>query len=119
MPRRAATGGGPGHARKPSRSIDPQGKHALFNTAVTAAPDQLAPGNQKEGRDALFSTGPRRVGTVVVECGECLARSRISMVDLGVRLVRISVWLPGRARPHWMGCPACGRRTWCTIEWNG
>jgi hypothetical protein len=105
--------------RKPGRRIDPKGKHALFTAPVTSAPDQLGPGNQKEGRQALFSTGPRRVGTVVVHCDACRARARISLVDLGIRLASISFWLPGRERPHWMRCPACHRHTWCSIDWTG
>ena len=107
------------HGTKPNRAIDPEGKHALFTRGVAAAPDQLGPGNRKDGRAALFSTGPRQVGTVVIECSDCLARSRITMVNLGVRLLSNSVWLPGRARPHWMRCPACDRHTWCAIDWTG
>jgi hypothetical protein len=107
------------HGRRPGRSIDPEGKHALFTAPVTAARDQLGPGNQKEGRAALFSTGPRQKGTVVVICKECHARSRVTLVDLGVRLASISFWLPGRRHPHWMRCPACHRHGWCSISWTG
>jgi hypothetical protein len=107
------------HGRRPGRAIDPEGKHAVFTAAVTAAPDQLGPGNQKDGRKALFSTGPRRPGTVVVECDACMARSRVTLVDLGVRLVSISVWLPGRKHPHWMRCPSCAQHNWCSIDWTG
>ncbi len=95
----------PDDAADRTGAIDPQGKHALFTTGVTAAPDQLGPGNQKEGREALFSTGPRQTGTVVVECADCLTRTRVTLLDVGVRLVSISVWLPGRKQPHWMRCP--------------
>lgn len=105
--------------RRTDRSIDPAGKHALFTAPVTAAPDQLGPGNQKEGRKALFSTGPRQPGTVVVICGDCHARSRVTLVDLGVRLASISFWLPTKRHPHWMRCPACDRHTWCSIAWTG
>lgn len=101
------------------RHPDPQGKRALFTGGAAAAPDQLGPGNRTDGRDALFSTGPRQTGTVVVECDDCLARSRVTLLDLGIRLISISVWLPGRRRPHWMRCPACAQHTWCTIEWMG
>jgi hypothetical protein len=101
------------------RGIDPEGKSALFSSGVQAAPDTLGPGNQKEGKEALYSTGPRQVGTVVVECGTCHVRSRSTLVDLGIRLLSISVWLPGRRNHnHWMRCPSCGDHTWCRIGWN-
>jgi hypothetical protein len=98
--------------------MDPTGKQALFSAPPQAAPDQLGPGNQKEGRDAFFSTGPRQVGTVVVTCADCATRSRVTLLDLGVRLLSISVWIPGRRHSHWMRCPGCHQHTWCAISWN-
>lgn len=100
------------------RRIDPAGKAALFSSPPVAAADQLGPGNQKEGRAAFFSTGPRQAGTVVVECASCESRSRVSLIDLGVRLVSISAWLPARRHSHWMRCPACHTHTWCRIGWT-
>lgn len=100
------------------RSFDPDGKRALFETPVAAAPDTLRPGPERHGREALFSTGARRVGTVVVDCSACQARSRTSLPDLGLRLLTVSAWVPGRTHSHWMRCPACGRRTWCAVGWN-
>jgi hypothetical protein len=101
-----------------SRSLDPQGKRALFEAPVAAAPDTLTPGNQKEGKDALYSSGPRQVGTVLLDCASCQARSRTSLVDLGLRFLSISVWLPGRRHSHWMRCPACHQHTWCRVGWT-
>lgn len=99
--------------------LDPQGKRALFEAPVAADRSQLlAPGATPEGKAALFSTGPRRSGTVLVDCGDCGARSRVSLLDVGVRLASLSVWLPARRRGHWMQCPACSKRTWCRIGWN-
>jgi hypothetical protein len=103
---------------RPARRVDPSGKHALFSTPPQAARDQLGPGNQKEGRDALFSTGPRQTGTVIIECSACKVRTRSTLLDLGVRLVSISAWLPTRRHSHWMRCPACHTHTWCHIGWN-
>lgn len=100
------------------RRLDPQGKAALFSSAPRAAPDQIGTGNAKDGKEALYSTGPRQTGTVVVRCSSCKARVRTSLVDLGVRLLSISVWLPGRRHSHWMRCPACGEHAWCAIGWN-
>lgn len=101
------------------RRMSPTGRQALFTTPPTAARDQLVPGNRKDGREALFSSGSRQPGTVVVECSQCSSRTRQSLVDLGVRLLSISVWLPVRRHSHWMRCPACHHHTWCAIDWNG
>ncbi len=100
------------------RSLDPQGRRALFETPVSAARDTLRSGAPAEGRDALFSTGPRRAGTVVVTCSDCKARSRINLSELGLRWLGGTVWIPGRRNGHWMRCPSCGERTWCSIGWQ-
>lgn len=107
-------------SRRPARgrSLDPNGKRALFEAPVQAAEDHLRAGPQREGRDALFSAGPARPGTALVECSACKVRTRVGLADLGVRLMTISAWLPGRRHNHWMRCPSCGRRTWCRIGWN-
>ena len=105
---------GPNHRR----AVDPSERHALFSAPVDSARDQLGPGNQKEGRHALYSTGPRQTGTVIVECSACDGRSRSTLVDLGVRLISISVWLPGRRHSHWMRCPSCHQHAWCRIGWT-
>lgn len=110
-----------GRTRRPTEGrtiVDPTGKQALFSAPVQAARDQIGSGNQKEGRAALYSSGPRQVGTVIVTCSSCLARTRVSLVDVGVRLLSISVWLPARRYPHWMRCPACHSHQWCAIGWN-
>lgn len=100
------------------RSFDPQGRRALFETPVSAARDTIRAGRPREGRDALFSTGPRQAGTVVVTCSACEARTRINLTDLGLRFISGSVWIPGRRDGHWMKCPSCARRTWCAIGWQ-
>ncbi|MHB1447253.1 MAG: hypothetical protein ACYCTI_00010 [Acidimicrobiales bacterium] len=100
------------------RRVDPKGKSALFEAAVSAAPDQIAPGLPPEGKTALFSIPPRRPGTVIVECSRCKTRTRSSLAGLGRRLASGSAWVPFRRYQHWMVCPACGRRVWCRIAWN-
>jgi hypothetical protein len=101
-----------------SRHLDPTGKAALFSAPPQAAPDQLRPGNQQDGRHAFFSTGPRQRGTVVVICSGCATRTRVTLADVGVRLLSLSVWLPGRKHSHWMRCPGCNEHHWCQIAWN-
>ncbi len=99
--------------------LDPTGKRALFEAPVAAAPDALVPGRTRDGKSALFSTGPPRTGTVLIDCSSCRARSRISLGDLGVRMLKLSAFVPTRrTHPHWLMCPTCGRRTWCRIGWN-
>ncbi len=98
--------------------FDPEGKRALFEKPVSAAPDQLRSGRASDGKEALYSAGPARPGTVLVECASCEMRSRVSLVELGLRLATLSAWLPGRRNSHWMRCPACGHRTWCHVGWQ-
>jgi hypothetical protein len=100
------------------RSLDPQGRRALFETPVDAARDTLRSGKPRDGKDALYSTGPRQGGTVVVTCAGCRARTRVNLTDLGLRWLTGTVWIPGRRNGHWMRCPGCQRRTWCSVAWR-
>lgn len=98
------------------RAIDPQGKRALFESPVDAAPDALRRGGA-EGKEALYTTGPQQAGTVVVECSGCQVRSRVTLVEVGLRLLQGSVWIPFRRHSRLMRCPACDERRWCRIHW--
>ena len=100
------------------RSLDPQGRRALFETPVSAAGDAIRSGTPRDGKDALFSSGPRQPGTVVVTCSSCQARARINLTELGLRWLGGTVWIPGRRNGHWMRCPSCAQRTWCSIGWQ-
>ena len=100
------------------KSYDPQGKRALFEAPVGAARDTIRSGHPREGKAALYSTGPRQPGTVVIGCSTCHARSRINLTDLGMRMLTVSAWIPGRRHSHWLRCPACEHRTWCHVGWN-
>ena len=53
--RRPASGG------RGSR-LDPQGVRALFEMPVEAARDTIRSGEAKEGKEALYSTGPPQAG---------------------------------------------------------
>lgn len=103
---------------------DPLGKRALFSPPPMAPADDLLTDQQhakgaEMGKNALYSAGPRRKGTVVVECSRCLNHSRMTTVEAGVRIAFISVWIPGKRFSRWMQCPECERRTWCRIHWLG
>lgn len=102
----------------PARRLDPQGKRALFEMPVAAARDTIRSGEATQGKDALFSTGPRQAGSAVVDCRGCRVRTRISLTDVAMRLATMSAWVPGRRHGHWMRCPACEQRTWCRIGWT-
>ena len=111
-------------ARRPvrrSQAVNPTGRHAFFEAPPTAAPDTLRAGRaDRDGRSALFSSGPRETGTVLVDCSGCGARRRISLAEVTVRLLTFSAYLPlvRRDHPHRMRCPECNQRTWCRIGWN-
>lgn len=102
---------------------DPLGKSALFSPPPMAAPDDhldndpLVGGDQPEGKHALYSAGPRRPGTVVMECSNCLNHTRMTAVEAWVRILYISLWIPGKRFSRWVQCPECERRTWCRIHW--
>lgn len=102
------------------RGLDPTGKRALFETPVVAARDTLRPGSDRAGRDALFSTGRRVPGTVVVECSGCETRTRIGFADVALRLAAFSWYVPllKRSHPHRIRCPDCRRFRWCRIGWT-
>ena len=103
---------------------DPLGKAALFSPPPMAPADDLLANQDRTnsvvaGKHALYSAGPRRKGTVVVECSRCLNHSRMTTVEAGVRIAFISAWVPGKRFSRWMQCPECERRTWCRIHWFG
>jgi hypothetical protein len=105
-------------------AADPQGKRALFETPAvvvddTVRDDELITIDLREGREALFSAGPHEAGTGVVECTHCGARTRVSYLEIAVRIAMISVWIPGKEHSRWMQCPNCQRRSWCRIKWLG
>ncbi len=105
---------------------DPTGKRALFEAAGgngRPAPSETARGpasGTASGKAALFSTPARQPGTVIVECSSCRTRSRVSLTDVARRMLTGSAWLPllRPAYPHWLRCPACGKRQWCRIGWS-
>ena len=99
------------------RQTDRTGKRALFSDPVGAASEPTAVAPDAGGRNALFSTPPRRAGTVIVECSDCKVRSRVALTGLALRLATGSAWVPLGRYQHWVRCPSCGRRRWCRIGW--
>ncbi|MEP6623094.1 MAG: hypothetical protein ABJC79_01515 [Acidimicrobiia bacterium] len=70
-----------------------------------------------DGKRALFSTAVRKPGTLVVVCGSCHGRSRLSYLELVKRSVPITAWLPWRTHSRLVRCPACEHRTWVAARW--
>jgi hypothetical protein len=98
--------------------LDPSGKRALFEAPVSAPPEQLLPQGSRDGRDAMFSVGPRLPGTVVVDCSSCHGRARIPITDFGTRMLTGSWFMPLRKHDYWLRCPVCNHRTWCNVSWR-
>jgi len=106
-------------------AADHPGKRALFSAAadgVVASPteggdDPLVGGEAPTGKEALYSVGPRRPGSVVFSCSRCELRTRMSTVEAGIRVMAISLWIPGKRYSRWVLCPQCRDRSWCRIEW--
>ena len=103
---------------------DPLGKQALFAPPPGEVEDRLdedplVGGEPAEGKMAMYSAGPHRPGTVVLECSTCLNRTRMSTIEAGVRILFISLWVPGKHYSRWMLCPECEKRRWCRVHWLG
>ena len=97
---------------------DPLGKRALFSVAD---PPRAAAGGAGAtmAKEALFSAsaGERRLGTLVVECSSCGARSRLTWAEFAWRHLPVWLWLPWMRYSRYMSCPACERRTWLGVAW--
>ena len=103
---------------------DVSGKRALFESPPIEIDDSLKDDplihrKVPDSHEALYSTGEHESGTVVVSCSRCDVRSRIPIVESVIRILAISVWVPGKTHAHWMQCPSCQTRSWCAIDWTG
>jgi hypothetical protein len=93
---------------RPAR--DPLGKAALFSDEpiVEARPET------KSVADAW------RPGTVVIDCQECDASTRVSYVDFVLANLPFAVWLPPLPNIPFnrkMTCPACDEWAWTRAHW--
>jgi hypothetical protein len=97
---------------------DPLGKRALYSVA---APPRASngPNTATMRKEALFSAseGEKRLGTLVVECSSCGARSRLGWAEFAWRHLPVWLWFPWLRYSQWMSCPACERRTWLGVGW--
>lgn len=105
-----------------SDRTDREGKRALFETPPieiedSLRDDPLVERHDVDGHEALYSAGHHEPGTAAVTCSECDVRTRIPHVELAVRILALSLWIPGRSYSRRIQCPACQTRTWCKVEW--
>lgn len=101
---------------------DREGKRALFETPPieiedSLRDDPLVERHDIDGHEALFSAGHHEPGTAVITCSDCNVRTRIPYVELAVRILALSLWIPGRSYSRHIQCPACQTRAWCKVEW--
>ena len=72
---------------------------------------------RSDGKRALFSAAVRTPGTLVVECGSCRGRTRITYTEFAKRCVPVTAWLPWRTHSRWLRCPSCEQRSWVSTRW--
>jgi hypothetical protein len=95
----------PAARRAATTTTLPVGKRALYSGARPEPDSQVATsGNPLDRR-----------GSFIVECERCRQTSYVGVLDLLIFQLPIGVWLPrGRFDRH-MTCPACRRRSWCSV----
>lgn len=85
----------PGRGASVDRSVDVQGKAALFSQPA-ATPT---------------------LGTVAITCSQCHDATVVSYLRaLQLALPSLHLLVLRRDYPSWMRCPACDRRTWVRIR---
>jgi hypothetical protein len=119
------------------RPPDPLGKRALFWVPSAAAEPDDEPGARRAATTTALPVGKRALysgarpepdsqvatsgnpldqrGSFIVECERCQQTSYVGVLDLLIFQLPIGVWLPrGRFDRH-MTCPACRKRSWCSV----
>jgi hypothetical protein len=125
-------------ASRSERPPDPLGKRALFwvpaaagetdeepeagraatTTALPVGKRVLYSGARPEPDSWAATSGNPLVGrgSFIVECERCQQTSFVGVLDLLIYQLPIGVWLPrGRFDRH-MTCPACRKRSWCSVS---
>lgn len=96
---------------------DPLGKRALFSPP-TARSGIKEPSTPRGARSLYSVTDTPALGSALVVCSRCEERTTVSLMDGLARTLPPSLWMPWRSFDRWIVCPACHRRTWCTIKWG-
>ena len=101
---------------------DAKGKRALFEVPPleiedTLKDEPLVERHDVDGHEALYSAGHHERGTGVITCSACEVKTRVTHIEMAVRSLAFSLWIPGRSYSRHIPCPACQHRTWCKVEW--
>lgn len=67
-----------------------------------------------DGKRALYSG--EESGPVKIDCARCGTTSEIGILDALMRILRFSLWIPGRTYSRRLECPACQRRSWVRVR---
>jgi len=94
-----------------------RGKKALFGEP------NRSKSRVSEGKAALYEAANYRsasqptVGKVGYECSQCSGAGVVGYGDAVRRILRFTLWFPGKQHSRWMECPSCGQRTWLQLRW--
>ena len=80
------------------------GKRSLFGAPTGGS-------RQRVGRDRTD-----RSGRITIDCARCGASTRVTTRDALGRLLRFSLWVPGRTYSRRLVCPSCDRRSWVRLR---
>lgn len=117
---------------------DPFGKRALFwvpepapdlggagaEGAIPLGKRALYSGSRPEPAEAAFvaedaagaaTGGVGEGGTFVVRCQRCGEVSPVGLLELLRSQFPVGIWLPRGRFDRRMRCPACHRRSWCSV----
>lgn len=122
-------------ATSSGKAPDPLGKRALYwaptgaaggERIVTAGSTVALPvgkralySGARPERDSLVETSENPIvgrGAFVVQCERCEQTSYVGVLDLLIFQLPIGVWLPRGRYDRRMTCPACRRRSWCSLS---
>lgn len=100
-------------------AADPQGKRALFDPSAGDRAEKVmrptVPAGQA-GKQSLFEAAERRPLTVVMNCSECGAKTRVGLAEYATRHFPFWLWIPGKAYSRLLRCAACDRLTWQAVN---
>ncbi|HEY5651315.1 MAG TPA: hypothetical protein VIW46_07695 [Acidimicrobiia bacterium] len=85
------------------------GKRSLFSGGRSGSKKPAG-----EGKDALYSHDTD--GPIKIDCARCGTTTAVGILDALGRIIRFSLWIPGRDYNHRLVCPACDNRSWTRIR---
>ena len=97
---------------------EPEGRGSASTVTLPVGKRALYSGARPDGDNVIASSGNPLAtqGAFVVECERCGQRSYVSALDLLVFQLPLGYWLPRGRFDRKMTCPACRKRTWCSVS---